>query len=111
MLDSRVNRPSPRSASQAASYTITPPPPPPVPREKHPHPVGVFHLSATPIAKNTAAEWPLVVRVFAAVSTQGLPSRLAGVRSPRPSEPASGSVSDHAPIVFPCASGVRYCFF
>ena len=43
--------------------------------------------------------------------TQLLPSRFAVVRVPPASEPASGSVSDHAPIFLPCASGVRYFFF
>src|SRR2546423_10810073 len=44
-------------------------------------------------------------KVFAPLSTQWLPSRTAIVRVPPASEPASGSVKDHAPMAFPEASG------
>jgi len=42
---------------------------------------------------------------FRAVENQLLPLRTAVLRVPPASEPASGSVSDHAPSFFPCARG------
>src|SRR5258708_23518384 len=52
-----------------------------------------------------------MVNVFAPFSTQCFPSRFAVVLVPPASDPASGSVSDQAPIFLPCASGIRYFFF
>jgi hypothetical protein len=53
----------------------------------------------------------LVVKVLAPFSTQEFPSRTAVVLVPPASEPASGSVSDHAPSFLPDAKPVRYFFF
>jgi len=71
-------------------------------------PCAPFDGSVTAMATQTPAEWPLVVKVFAPFSTQLSPRRSAVVRVPPASEPAPGSVSDHAPSIFPAVSCGRY---
>ena len=59
----------------------------------------------------TSPTRPCVVNVFDPLSTQQAPARAAVVRMPAASLPDVDSVSPHAPIFSPRASGTRYCCF
>ena len=59
----------------------------------------------------TSATEPLVIHIFAPLSTQSSPSRRARVRIEPGSLPESGSVSPKQPIASPTASrGSHSCF-
>ncbi len=59
----------------------------------------------------TSALAPCVMNVLVPFSTQLSPSRVATVRVPAASLPASGSVSAHAPSFSPFASGTSHRTF
>ena len=64
------------------------------------------------IATNVCPTRPCVVKVFDPFSTQRDPARVAVVRMDAASLPELDSVSPHAPIFSPRASGTRYfCFW
>ena len=63
--------------------------------------------SVTAIATSTSPTRPCVVNVFDPFSTQHAPARAAVVRMPAASLPEVDSVSPHAPIFSPRASGTR----
>ena len=70
-------------------------------------PFGPRLRSVTAIATITCPTLPCVMKVFEPFSTQLSPSRTAVVRVAAASLPAPGSVSPHAPICSPRASGTR----
>ena len=74
-------------------------------------PFGPADRSVTAMATTTSPTRPCVVNTFAPFSTQQSPDLAAVVRSPAASLPDVASVSPHAPIFSPRASGFRsVCF-
>jgi len=63
--------------------------------------------SVTAIATITSPARPCVVKCFEPFSTHASPDGTAVVRSPAASLPELASVSPHAPIFSPRASGTR----
>ncbi len=62
--------------------------------------------------RHSQSAWrPLVMKVFEPLITHSSPSRVARVRRPATSEPASGSVTAMAATISPATAGRRYCSF
>src|SRR5262245_60037596 len=67
--------------------------------------------SVAAIATSTWPTRPCVVNAFDPLRIQQSPLLTAAVRRPAASLPELASVSPHAPIFSPRASGTRYCCF